>query len=256
MSGPILVAPSRVEGAVGVEFHDVVRALRSSARLSVHAEVPHVGAMPPRVTERRLPVLGEARVALFYGASLGTRAVLRVDDGDRCHVPRRLAFTVADPANAALRAWRLRRVQLFPGAGYPYPSGMTGVRGVARRGGAAVRWARVEAFVADELVGAAHGDDRGEFLLLLGAIRLEDWDDTRTVTVEVRVHAPMTAPAPESVENDPLADLPIEEVDAADGSLAPAAAGVVIPASHDATVTRELTLTVGRIRTDDALFGF
>jgi hypothetical protein len=63
-------------------------------------------------------------------------------------------------------------VRLWPGPAYPFDGGGTLVRGCVRRGANAqtaqrVRWPRVIATKGARVVGVAHGDERGEYALLL-----------------------------------------------------------------------------------------
>jgi hypothetical protein len=74
-----------------------------------------------------------------------------------------------DPSVAPIRA-AARQVNpwLLPGPAYEPTPGTTGLRGTLLRGTTPVKWPRVRALgPANEVLGHAHGDDRGEFLLLL-----------------------------------------------------------------------------------------
>src|SRR6185436_7653150 len=96
---------------------------------------------------------------------------IRISDVPRRWAPRRIRYPILPEKAADLNpaAFRLRRPELFPGAAYELPESVTGIRGRVRRAGAPMRWARVEASdpVSGIVVGRAHGDDRGEFLLAL-----------------------------------------------------------------------------------------
>jgi hypothetical protein len=185
---------------------------------------------------------------------------LRFDDPARRYVPRRLTIplltaTAADapPFRPQLRT---RRPALFPGAAYDVHATATGRRGRVLRGGNPMRWARVEARLpgAPTVVGRAHGDDRGEFLLLLGPAaspldelgRLGD-----PFPVVVTVHGPQVAPVPNppAVTEDPLWDLPAE-LAAPPGQLPdPVAAGTALPPNYISTPTSERTVNffLGRL---------
>lgn len=141
----------------------------------------------------------------------------------RLYVPRRIRFTpVAEGAGPAATPANIRQPWLWPGSAYPLPGNATAVRGRVLRGAdlasaAPVPWVRMVATVpASETVfddaqpaGYAHGDDRGEFVLVL---------DSRAVggaalagTVEVRLWAFLPPPAVVVDDADPLASLPLEE---------------------------------------------
>ena len=77
----------------------------------------------------------------------------------------------------------------------------SGIRGSVTRAGAPVRWTRVEAKVGGTVVAHAQGDDRGEFLLVLGPIAGAIGDLVSPLAVSLTIHAP----------EDPLADLPVED---------------------------------------------
>jgi hypothetical protein len=117
-------------------------------------------------------------------------------------------------------------VGLFPGGAAPLTRPVTTVRGrVTRLVGAGtamapVRWTRVSA--VDDLgavVGWAHGDDRGEFVLVIGhadnAVIVPD--DPLPVALTVGATLPPLAPDlldPLRAVVDPLWDLPVEPLPA------------------------------------------
>jgi hypothetical protein len=118
-------------------------------------------------------------------------------------VPRRLTLDLTERQTFA--------AHLFPGAGASLPTGATVVRGRVTRldpgtGGAVpVRWARVRATGpagADAELGWAHGDDRGEFVLVLDAAAR-----ALRLTVGAVTGPP---PPPAAALSDPLLDLPPE----------------------------------------------
>lgn len=174
---------------------------------------------------------------------------LRFDDPARRFVARRFSFplltaTAADatPFNPGLR---IRRPVLFPGAAYDVSGAATGLRGRVLRDGEPVRWARVEATIPGTTinVGRAHGDDRGEFLLLLapGASPLDDLEDDK-LEISVTAFAPALPPVPADPsvpELDPLWDLPLEEA-APPGQPDPVSAGEIIPPGYVSTLTSTL----------------
>ncbi len=131
------------------------------------------------------------------------------------------------------------------------PETATGVRGRVRRDGAPMRWARVEARLGPvgDVVGRAHGDDRGEFLLLLGTNPANLGTLELILTLRVIVHGPDPKPqAGAGDAADPLWDLPLEEVPS------PAAAADVLigkdpPPTYDPGVvdSRDIDFTLGRL---------
>jgi hypothetical protein len=114
------------------------------------------------------------------------RAVVDYQSGNdpRVFVPRRLAFMPVLSGGIPTAATdNIRQAWLWPGAAYPVPSRATVVRGrIQRKQGATqavpASWARVVVtrpgggaanFSKETQLGWAHADDRGEFLLILGA---------------------------------------------------------------------------------------
>jgi len=168
-------------------------------------------------------------------------------------VPRRLRFPILGQAAAETRPprFRVRRPVLFPGAAYDVSSGATGLRGRVLRAGKPMRWARVEARLpaAGTLVGRAHGDDRGEFLLLIGSEASPVGDVVPPLEIEVTVFGPAAPPVPPDADRpkiDPLWDLPLEQT-AAPGDPDPVAEGEAQPAGYTATTTQTIDLEFGKI---------
>jgi hypothetical protein len=267
--------------ALGIEVVDAQRGGRVALPLSVLLEgardVPvarHDSCLYALVYRRGLyrPPPGPAEPALV---------TLRFLSGDRRFVPRRLQLRLLDPAALAaeddadpvagdpslLGRRRLRKVALFPGAGYDVGPAATGLRGRCRRAldGAPVRWVRVEAWTQDafggrvDLVGRAQGDDRGEFLLLVDprAGGVGPLDLVAGLDLVVDVHSP---PTPDDVPlavraADPLWDLPVEPVTAA-GPADAVSLGTKIPAGSTLT-SRVESFTLGRCLTSEvAPFSF
>jgi hypothetical protein len=173
----------------------------------------------------------------------------------RLYVPRRIRFTpVADGADPAATPANIRQPWLWPGSAYPLPGNATALRGRVLRGAslataAPVPWTRVVATVpASETVfgdaqpvGYAHGDDRGEFVLVL---------ENRAVggaalagTVAVRLWAFLPPPAVTVDDADPLASLPLEE--GGSDSLNAVLRGHAAPPGYVAQAGVELALRVG-----------
>ncbi len=190
--------------------------------------------------------------------------VNQIRSGPRRYVPRRISFpilTVAD-AEAGSHRLRVRRPFLYPGAAYDLAAGMTGLRGRVERGGIPVRWARVVATRPGNgmVVGRAHGDDRGEFLLFVSAAAGAIGDLSDPLTVRVTVSAPAAAPVPSPASRpatDPLWDLPEElasALDPADPETDDVSTGKALPAGYTATTTRAVDLRLGRVESPAAVF--
>ncbi|AUB82183.1 hypothetical protein [Candidatus Thiodictyon syntrophicum] len=169
--------------ALGVEPLDAAGGARLGHPIQILVEPPAPGLPRPRLV-RHLSGL----FVMVQDPGVPTTLTLRLCDlgapkdvpgfqartNRRRLVPRRLRVTIpaADLADTLPLAQRARRPALFPGAAYAVTDSVTGLRGRVERAGVPVRWARVEARrpgagPADPPVGRAHGDDRGEFLLLV-----------------------------------------------------------------------------------------
>jgi hypothetical protein len=114
-----------------------------------------------------------------------------------------------------------------------------------------MRWARVEARLpgAGLLVGRAHGDDRGEFLLLIGAEASPVGDLNPPLQLEVTVRGPAVPPVPPTPDRpkiDPLWDLPLEQA-ALPGDPDPVSAGESQPSDYTASTMQAVALPFGRI---------
>ncbi len=181
----------------------------------------------------------------------------------RRFVPRRLRMPLRPPDEADGRAtgFRVRRPVLFPGAAYPLPGGATGLRGRVLRDGMPARWARVEARRPGsvDVLARAHGDDRGEFLLVVpGSARSPGGELDPSVTLEVRVFLPDPAPStppPDQAAADLLWDLPLEVL--SDGEVDDdVSLGRTLPGGYTAVVGRELDIPLGAVRSEPDPFEF
>jgi len=209
------------------------------------------------------------RHALLYQRGVETEVVLRVAEPTRTlagggvlyarrYVPRQFRFPVptAEEADALTFRVRVRRPALFPGAAYEAPSMATGIRGRVERNGAAARWCRVEARAGTTLVGRGHSDDRGEFLLVLGAAANAGSELAERVSIRVDVFAPAAAPVPETPELpglDPFWDLPVENaspLDPDDPGADPVSAGEVLPTGFTATTGRTVEVPLGTLHSE------
>jgi hypothetical protein len=237
---------------------------------------------------------GSGRFKLRHGPGVGSVAtvVVRVDDPWRRWVPRRFEVAIwtfaevtasedwppttqtpAKPATGPFVATRSRllRPWLLPGSAYALPKGATGLRGQVTRGGRALPWPRVDALgPGDVVVGRAHGDERGEFLLVItgtGTLVPPPLTtlDIRLVLRGLPPPAPGGPPAKGALPaDDPLFGLPLEPV--AKSANPPSAAdldnpllrGETPPAGYVLSTTPPpvLTLDIGRVRAVPVPFPF
>ncbi len=233
--------------ALGIEPIDAARGLRVSHALEISLEgSAGVLAVPRHAT---------GLYAVIYADDIGTPLDVRIDDPARRFVPRRLRVTIAtlaqvlaadDAGTPIPAASRACRPFLFPGAAYDLAGTATALRGSVVRGGKPMRWARVEARVGGQVIGRAHGDDRGEFLLVLGVDTTNLGDVVAPLNVSVTVTGPLPAPSPPLP--DPLWDLPLEVLPAA-GAPDPVSTGDEAPAAYvpGSSVSRTVALTPGRL---------
>lgn len=203
---------------------------------------------------------------------------LRFLSPERRFVPRRMRFELLDPKpiEAADEAdpnagnpsqlgfpSRLRSVTLWPGAAYEVSNASTGLRGRVRSktDDTPVRWTRVIAYADADgepdlhiEVGRAHGDDRGEFLLLLDsdAGGIGPFEKTLSVTAHVFVfgNAAVPVPTPERLRNDPLWDLSAEIVTTPDRS-DDVLRGEKLPPNFTLHDSKKLEFQLGRFLTSE-----
>lgn len=176
----------------------------------------------------------------------------------RRYVPRRLAVMpvqndgVPTPATDNIRhAW------LWPGAAYPLAANSTAVRGRIRRGASLddaipVQWARIVVtrpgptppdFASELQIGWGHGDDRGEFLVVLGAQAVPGGATLpQTMTLRVWVFLP---PAAASSPAEPLAGLPLEQ--AGSDSINDVLRGIAPPVGYVRQPPADITLRPGEV---------
>jgi hypothetical protein len=238
---------------LGIEPRDAVR----ECRIGFPVEVRRDGApipVPRRLRPRRvapwepldarkgLRRRRSCRFAVMAGEDAPDPLPLRLLDATQRFVPRRLAFAVAPG--------RVCRPALFPGAAYDVPSGAMGLRGRVRRGADPVRWARVEATRTGDhrVVGRAHADAWGEFVLLLGPGTATGAALALPLSVRVTAYGPDTAPVPEEEDAaDPFWDLPLETVPLAEDDGEAVLSGRTLP---DGYVARIGSSTVLEFRLD------
>ena len=181
-----------------------------------------------REGSRRQLIGSGGRFLLLFGAGIGDQADLRITDATRQVVPRRFGiplWTLADveavdqlPPGPYIPALsRVLRVWLSPGAaGLPGP-GFTVIRGRVAHGTEPVRWPRITARgPGGVIVGRAHGDERGEFLLPVTGPGTMPPPVPSQIAVDLLVYARGPGgpppPTPQELALDPLADLPLEAV--------------------------------------------
>lgn len=225
-----VVGPAQVlhRLALGVEPVDAILNRRADEPVLVGREVDPRRGGTPRYPLVALAASGPGRYRLDRSVPLPVRIRLRVDDPSRRFVPRRFDVALwlpaetdgvdATPTTGTLVpvASRLLRPWLLPGAAAQPSAGATVIRGRVVRTVAGqaepVRWARIRAATGDEdtLVGWTHGDERGEFLLVVTGTGTQSAPDS-TMDVRLRVVAP-PRPAGPPDPKDRLADLVVEAV--------------------------------------------
>jgi hypothetical protein len=209
---------------------------------------------------------GAGRFAITYSVpGLSSPVAVRLYDTGRRYVPRRFRLPV--PAEATVVAaeqaaeqppWppipsRAFRPVLYPGANWGTQAGATAVRGrVLRADGSAARWARVSAVDADHRypAGWAHGDDRGEFLLVLtpsdaGLFTPGSALAHVTLTISARP-VPVTIDSPAQSQADPLWDLEVETLPPP-GAADTVSDGRTPPADFSQSVTSTLSVVKGAV---------
>lgn len=253
--------------ALGIEPIDAQSARRLSYALQVVYDVAPFGLRRPPIERhasnlyalRYQPGVTEQIDVRFF--DLSERAYKPEYDRRRV-VPRRLSIPIftldeveeqelqeAEAAGKQAKDFRrrIRRPVFFPGAAYDFIATATGLRGRVMRGGKPMRWARVVATLGTTVVGRAHGDDRGEFLLLVNAKVATVTAVPKPLEITVSVFAPKDAPTPVPAnlpELDPLWDLPLEKL-AEPGEIDPVAAGEQPPWEETKSVTRVVTFIPG-----------
>lgn len=269
--------------ALGVECVDTAREseLVHPVRMEIEWREPHTPPTPREhyaFSQLAIRPLGlirstSGRYSLSYFPTIREQVTLRIYDYGRHYVPRRLriplhtlseVLAMEDAENPDYIRGRVRRVALFPGAGYHPPSNITALRGRVIRDGEPMRWTYIDARLPDggPRIARARGDDRGEFLLMLPPDAMPASDLSTTLDIDVSVAGPAVAPTPPSTEvadQDPWWDLPVEEVPPI-GAVDDVSPGETVPAGYVTTpsATRTVEFVVGRVLTgrDVADFDF
>jgi hypothetical protein len=170
----------------------------------------------------------------------------------RRFVPRRFTVPLPPEEDWNEDPWvdgRARRPFLYPGAAYDVPDVATALRGWVLDGDDRVRWVRVEArpLGGDTVIARAHGDDRGEFLLLLPNLRPPIGDPEDPIEYDVVVYAADPPPVPTpALSVDPLWDLPIERFANPGVDDDPVARGEQLPAGYAELLTDTILFEPGR----------
>jgi hypothetical protein len=247
--------------ALGLEPIDAGRRTRIAHPIRVKFDEEARGLVRPKV-ERHDSCL---HVLLYQpGVPEGARVKLRFLEQDRRFVPRLISFPILNVTDAEEIDYRnrVRRPVLFPGAAYDPASGVTGLRGRVERGGMPLRWARVLATLPGNgtVVGRAHGDDRGEFLLLISPLASAVGDLVDPLPIRVDVFGPAVPPVPNPATLpvlDPYWDLPEEAaqvLDPTEPDSDAVSAGEVSPPGYSATMGRNIDLGLGRIQSEITAF--
>ena len=185
----------------------------------------------------------------------------------RRHVPRRLALmpVQADGMPTATKG-NIRQAWLWPGTAYPLSGNTTALRGRVRRGATlatatSVPWTRVIVtqpggppnFATETRIGWGHGDDRGEFLVVLGFQAIPGGAILpQTVTLRVWVFLPPVGPFE---PKDPLASLPLEQ--AGSDPINDVLRGVEPPGDYVRQAAIDVTFKPGEVRVmNDAILLF
>lgn len=203
---------------LGLEAVDALREGRIPFPFAITFDELPLGLPRPKILRH-----DSAAYALLLDARVGDEVVIRMFDSSRTswkpsgdrrrYVPRRLRIPLV--SGDGTNTLRVRRPFLYPGAAYDISDCVTGVRGRVTRGGEAVRWARVHAIDPETglRVGVAHGDDRGEFLLVIQPNAGGIAELANPLPLELHVHVPTPPAVADAVKLlDPLWDLPVERV--------------------------------------------
>jgi len=254
--------------ALGIEPRDAARALRLARPIDVvlDGSPTAVANQPGDLSGLDRATLGlplvsprsSGRFVVLFRRGISGSIGLRLHDRLRRYVSRRVSYAI--PGDPTVTSPRVRRPLLFPGAAYDVSETATGIRGhvtwLASPDETPVRWARITATVDGVVVGRAHGDDRGEFLLLLdpAAGGLEDLRTPLTAVVTVFApHSPPDDADADAATRDPLWDLPVERltslVDPDDVSTAER-----LPDGYEPFSTREITFQPGLLRSEATKF--
>jgi len=209
------------------DIHPMGRhALRAAGRV---AKLLAAGAADKAASPPATPDLDQTNFVLrAYGSTNPAIFDYATGSDPRQYVPRRLSLTPMQSAGwPTATAGNIRTAWLWPGATYPIPSNATVIRGRVQRGtslstATPIVWTRIIVtgvpdpspnplpapnFATEKRVGYAHGDDRGEFLVVLGPAAALGGTDLTKLYLRVWAFLP---PADLFDAKNPLASLPLE----------------------------------------------
>jgi len=250
--------------ALGIEPIDGQQGGRLSYELQIQHEETLAGLRRPPIERHHSNLF-----SLRYQPGIKSPLALRMFDTDqpsykpesdrRRVVPRRFLIpvltrtAVENQERADRREFRrrIRRPVFFAGAAYDLSASATALRGHVWRNNQPMRWARVVARLAGQTVvlGRAHGDNRGEFLLILNARAVTGSTLPQPLNVDVSISGPVPVPAPASPNQekiDPLWDLPVETLAAPGSASDSVATGEDLPGNYTATIMQTVAFTLGR----------
>jgi hypothetical protein len=241
--------------ALGIEPIDAKRLQRVAKPLRISVERPPKASAKPAVVRH-----SSCRYVLLYYPALVDSVDIRIFEDSRRFVSRRFSVPLHTLAtvDSFPSSHRVRRPHLFPGAAYDLDSCATGIRGRVLRGGKPMRWARVQAVLpaSGQVVARAHGDDRGEFLLVIGPDAIPVGDLVNPLTLQVTVFGPSPIPVPATPDlplSDSLWDLPLESPPAP-GTKDTVSTGETLPANYTASTTVNVDFALGELRSGLAAF--
>jgi hypothetical protein len=270
--------------AAGVEPLDPVMHARHRSGLFVTFDAPILPAASRKPVANAREWIAQlqpfelhdsGRFALRHGSRVPQPLEIRIFDYRRRVTPRRLRLPIPDWDDVLAAeddldspqppvAERSFRPSLFPGAAYDLPSGITALRGRITIAGEPLRWARIQAErpavngSPAVTVGFAHGDDRGEFILVPDTPDLNRNEWPNPFPLALRIFG-RTSPPPPAAEADfvrdtfrtllpagperdrylrahiadPLWDAPVEALQVpVSGVIDPVASGTAIPVGY------------------------
>jgi hypothetical protein len=265
--------------ALGVQFLDSLNRLPVDGPLTCDLDAIGARPLPQRCEAHsqgrqalrhsgRLAKLLARAVDLAESTSFKLRGYGRRDprsegytlaNDPRHYVPRRLALTpvLVDGVPPASRD-NIRQAWLWPGAAYPVPANATALRGRVQHGpdldhAAAVPWSRLVVthpgpgpanFATETKVAWGHGDDRGEFLILLGAAAVPG-GVLLPASLDLRLWVFLPPPGVELDPADPLSSLPLE--DGGTAALNEVLRGTAIPPGYLQQAAIDLSVKPGGI---------
>jgi hypothetical protein len=209
--------------ALAVDSVDAVTRSPLATQVRIGAEVvPRLRTYPDDPTWPCADLIphGLGRATRLHQPPMPANITVRIDDPTRRYVPRRLTTALRSDADITASdnqtgtyipvGSREMRPWLSPGSAYQMPRSTTAVRGRVARGAGAARWPRITAIgQGGQEIGWAHGDDRGEFVLVIVSTGAIHPPAPSTLAVTLIVTAPSN---PSEVTDDPLADLVVETV--------------------------------------------